>query len=176
MARMYNSHFSRSNNWRFDSEMFGQLCRSYNVNLRAMYDLPHGTHCWIVEQLSGGRHAKQQIFSRFVKFVDSLKNNKRRMIRDLFSLLKADARSTVGSNLRTILIDTDVQVIPGITTKWALSDFTVYEVKGDWQVPLLTSLLEIRDDNWEVKFDDESRKNGGLDNDIVDMITDICVN
>ena len=54
MARLYNSHFSGSNNWTFDSDMFGQLCRSYNVNLRAIYDLPHGTHSWIVEQLSGG--------------------------------------------------------------------------------------------------------------------------
>ena len=78
------------------------------------------------------------------------------MMRDLFNLVKDDVRSTVGSNLRTIFLDTDIQVIPGITSKAALVNYTVYETKGDWQIPLLTSLLEIRDDNWEVKFDDES--------------------
>ena len=108
MSRLYNSHFSGSNNWMFDSDLFGQLCRSYNVNLRAIFDLPHGTHSWIVEQLSGGHHAKQLIYSRYVKFVSSLQHNKRTMVQDLFNLLKNNARSTVGSILRTILIDADV--------------------------------------------------------------------
>ena len=42
----------------------------------------------------------------------------------------------------------------------------------EWKLPLMTSLLQIRDSNWEVLFDDEAE---GLGNNIVQIFLDnIC--
>ena len=47
----------------------------------------------------------------------------------------------------------------------------------EWKLPLLVSLLEIRKDNWEVLYVDENDSSAPPDdNDIVDMIHDVCIN
>ena len=117
------------------------------------------------------------MFSRYVKFVTGLKNNKRPMLCDLFDEVKNDVLSTTGSNLRVILLETGVSVVPGVTKPSVLGGYYVYEEKGDWQVPLLVSLLEMRDSAWEVVFDEESDEGLELEeNDILEMINDICIN
>ena len=45
----------------------------------------------------------------------------------------------------------------------------------EWKLPLLHSLLEVRDDQWEIRFGDDDVEQL-QDDDINDMIHDICVN
>ena len=120
-------------------------------------DLPINTHNYVVESLSGGKNAKQLIFSRYVNFINSLENSKRPALVALLKLAKNDVQSVVGSNLRTILLETDKLVIPGQTKSHILQDFTVYSVSEseEWRIPLLTSLIEMREERWCVKFDEE---------------------
>jgi len=42
-------HFTGSCCWQFNSPVFDQLCRSWNVNLRVMFNLDYAMHTWIVE-------------------------------------------------------------------------------------------------------------------------------
>ena len=150
-------HFTGSCLWNFDSEIVRKLCNSWNVNLRNVLDLPVNTHNYIVEQISGGKNAKKLIFSRYINFVNSLENSKRPALLALLKLAKTDVRSVVGSNLRTILLETDKVVIPGYTKSYTLQDYTVYRVpeSEEWRIPLLTSLIEMREERWCVKFDEE---------------------
>ena len=69
MCKIYNSHFTGSPLWDFFSSHFSQLCNSWNVNIRIMFGIPRNTHCWIVEEISGGNHARQMIFSRYIQCV-----------------------------------------------------------------------------------------------------------
>ena len=68
-----------------------------------------------------------------------------------------DCRTTTGSNLRTILLDTGVKVIPGLTNPSELHSFVVNKVPNsdEWKFPLLVSLIELHDARWEIKFDEE---------------------
>ena len=68
LLRLYNSHFTGSSTWNFNSEPVKQLWNSWNVNLRVIFGLPMASHCWIGERLTGGKHAKQLMYSRWVKF------------------------------------------------------------------------------------------------------------
>ena len=176
MSKLYNSHFTGSPLWDFGSVNFNQLCRSWNVNLRAMFNLPWNTHCWIMEELTGGRHARQMMFSRYIKFVDKLATNKRSMIRSLFELVRNNAQTTTGSNLRTIMLETGLPINPGVTSPWVLANHRVYggvPAGEEWKIPLLTNLIEVRDDRWQVIFDEESEIT--LQNEDIDaMIADIC--
>ena len=71
LLRIYNAHFTGSCLWSYESENFKQLIRSWNVNLRVIFDLPFTTSSWLVEQLSQGGHAKLIIFKKYIKFLDS---------------------------------------------------------------------------------------------------------
>ena len=157
LLRIFNSHFTGSCLWNFSSEIVRKLFNSWNVNLRIVLDLPVNAHNYIVEDLSGGKNAKKLIFSRYINFVNSLEKSKRPAVVALLKLAKTDVRSVVGSNLRSILLETDKLVIPGVTKSNVLQDYTVYNVPESekWRIPLLTSLIEMREERWCVKFDEE---------------------
>ena len=87
MCNIYNTHFTGSPLWDFESHYFAQLCNTWNENMRIMFEIPKETHCWMVEELSHGKHARTMIFSRYIKFIDSLVNNKRPTIRSLFKIV-----------------------------------------------------------------------------------------
>ena len=63
-----------------------------------------------------------------------------------------DVRSQVGGNLRTILIQTGVLVVPGRTRPADLNNYRVYTVPEgeEYRIPLLHSLIDIREDNWSI--------------------------
>ena len=127
--------------------------KTWKVNLRIIYDLPRETHCWIVEQLTGGTHLLQMIYSRFCKYIQMVRKNKRAFLRDLYGIVKDDIRTTSGSNIRTILLSTGVD--PRYQNKHKISGWCAYPPQDSWTVPLLTSLMELRSENWEVDYDDE---------------------
>ena len=153
MCRLYNTAFFGSNCWKFSSDQVQKFSKTWNVNLRIMFDLPRETHCWIVEELSGGRHFLQMIFSRFSSYVKMIKNNKKDFIRSMYNIVKDDIKTTTGSNIRTVLLTSGVD--PRCMDKFKLKNWRVYSKADDWTVPLLSSLIEIRADNWQVVFDDE---------------------
>jgi hypothetical protein len=172
MCRLYNTALYGSNCWEFASEQVEKFARTWNVNLRIMFDLPFDTHCWIVEELSGGKHFLQMIFSRFVKYLKVLKNNKRLFIRNLFDIVSGDAQSPTGSNVKQIIRKTGLD--PRYAAQHKYSNWRVYPPADDWTVPLLTSLLEIRCENWQVNFDTEEEMEPFEDRDIDFMIGAVC--
>ena len=109
--------------------------------------MPINTHKFIVEQISQCTHFKKKIFSRYLSFVKSLVQNKKSSVKFLFNLVRQDVQSCTGSNLRCIYKNTGVFVIPGQTTKMALSSYTVFKIPPgeEWRVPLLSSLMQIRE-------------------------------
>ena len=112
------------------------------------------------------------IYSRFTNYLSALKKNKRQFIRAHYSLVIEDVKTLTGSNVRKVLLDTGLD--PRTVSKHQLSDWTVYEPADSWTVPLLISLLELRQDNWEVHFDVEDEIDTLEDNEISFMIEAVC--
>ena len=54
-------------------------------------------------------------------------------------------RDITGANLRDILQNTGIKVIPGVTPSFQLKEFAVYcpPEEEEWKLPLLESLIEI---------------------------------
>ena len=120
------------------------------MRTRIMFDLPRESHSSIVEELSGGKHFLQMIYSRFSKYISVLKKNKRLSIRTLYTISANDVRTTTGSNVRKILLKSGID--PRCVAKQKFSDWRVYSADDSWSVPLLSSLLELRSDAREVNF------------------------
>ena len=48
--------------------MFRKLMNSYNVNVKVIFGLPHACHNWLIEQVSGFKHPRQQIYINTIYF------------------------------------------------------------------------------------------------------------
>ena len=114
--------------------------------------------------------------SRYIKFVDSLHKHESPAVTSLLSNLKNNVNSLVGSNLRTIQLETGISVIPGITKPSEIVNHRVYkfEEKENWKIKLLVSLMEIRDQRWEILFDEEEETGSLRKDDITDMIDSVA--
>ena len=88
-----------------------------------------------------------------------------------------DVRSLIGANCRQILMDTAVVVTPGKTRLDKLRSYRVYSAPDghEWKLPLLVSLLAIRDENWEVLFDGDD-EDEIQENDIQTLIDEVTTN
>ena len=116
------------------------------------------------------------MMSRYVKFVESLCKHESPAVSSLLFNLKDNVQSLVGSNLRAIHLETGVAIIPGITKSADIADHRVYkyEEKDIWKVKLLCSLMEIRDQRWEILFDEEEGTGSLLPDDITAMIDNVA--
>ena len=172
MCRLYNTAFYGSNCWEFSSNQVDRFAKTWNVNIRIMYDVPRETHCWLVEELSGGKHFLQMIYSRFMKYIKVIKNNKRSFLRSMYEIVANDVKTLTGANIRKILLDTNLD--PRYASRHQLAKWRVYQPEDTWSVPLLVSLLELKDDNWEVNFDMEEEMETLSDDEIDFMIEAVC--
>ena len=112
------------------------------------------------------------IFSRYIKFLDSIVKNKRLSIVSLLKTVSTSTKSVTGNNIRCILKQTDTLIIPGKTSKDSLSNYKVYNIPDgeEWRVPLLESLMAIREKRWEVQFNEEADEN--LNDDAIKLMID----
>ena len=124
-----------------------------------------------MEELTGGKHFIQMIYSRFVKYLSVIKNNKKSVLRTLYSIAANDVRTTTGANIRKILLHTGMD--PRVVPQSRFSDWRVYAPSDSWSVPLLVSLLQLRSEAWEVNFDIEEEEYLG-EEDIEFMIKAVC--
>ena len=66
-------------------------------------------------------------------------------------------------------------VDPRSLDTYALKSWRVYPPQDEWSVPLLRNMLQIRNDNWEVVFDDENGEAEDVTADEIDfMMNAIC--
>ena len=132
MCELYNSHFSSSNIWKLDSQQAHHLYSAWNKNIKVIYDLPWSTHRWVIEEITG-KSLQVMLLKRFLKFTSSILKTTKPFIKFLLRAVSADVRSNTGSNLRTILLKTGVQAVPGIsgiTMPWQIKMKRLDKVPG----------------------------------------------
>ena len=171
LCHLYNTAFFGSNCWKFSSPEVEKFGKTWNVNNRIMFNLPRETHSWVVEELTGGKHFIQMIYSRFVKYLSVIKNNKKPVLKALYSTVNSDVRTTTGANIRKILLHSRMD--PRVVPQSRFSDWRVYAPSDSWSVPLLVSLLQLRSEAWVVNFDEEEEEYLG-EEDIEFMIEAVC--
>ena len=83
-----------------------------------MADLPYATHRYLIEPVSGIQHMTITLIRNFLNFIDKIKQSPKAVLSNFYSIAKADVRTTTGSNLRNILLQTSLSSVddlqPGI--------------------------------------------------------------
>ena len=77
LNKIYNSSFFGSVLWDLTSRNVNMIINSWSVSVRLMWDLPRQTHRKFIESL-GGVHAKTMIYTRFIKFIQSIMNGEKK--------------------------------------------------------------------------------------------------
>ena len=170
---LYNSHFTSSSIWKFDSEEANHLFSSWNKNIKLIFGLPWATHKWILEEITGS-NLKMMLSARFVKFVNAIKKSRKPALKFLLSVSAADVSSLTGSNFRSILRSTGIQVIPGVTNATAVKKQILNKVPEEdkWKIPLIHSLLAVKAEEFEIIFDEEEDIPGNVVGD--EILVNIC--
>ena len=127
ICELYNSHFSSSNIWKLDSQQAHHPYSASNKNIKVIYDLPWSKHRWVIEEITG-KSLQVMLLKRFMNFTCSILKTTMPFINFLLRAVSADVRSITGSNLRTILLKTGVQAVPGITMPWQIKMKRLHEV------------------------------------------------
>ena len=76
------------------------------------------------------------------------------------------------ANVRKVLLDTNID--PRIAPKHSLSNWRQYEPTDTWTVPLLLSLIQLKNDKWVVNFDMEEEMEVLGQDEIDFMIEAVC--
>ena len=123
--------FYGSNLWNFTSASAVRLYSSWNTNIRTAFDLPFGTHRFILKELSDLPPLQETLQKRFTKFCEQIKNCGKAEVIHLFNKQKYDSRSTFGQNYKNIVLD-----------KTEINNYITPEAE-EWKIPMIRELIDI---------------------------------
>ena len=124
---------------------------TWNTSMKLMMDLPIETHRCLIEPISEVRHAKTTMIHRFLTFIQQIKKSPKNSSKLLLDSILQDARSTTGSNLRNILLQTEKSTVQELAPNDVLSFiYKPMENNERWKIPIIKEIIEIKNGNLEV--------------------------
>ena len=166
--QIYNSHFYGSPIWDLFDKCALKLESTYNQGVKVMFDLPVSTHRMLIEPVSGQIHIRKTLISRFLGFLQQIKNSKKTIPKILLSNIMYDVRSTTGKNLRNILLLANKSCVD-MLRKSDVQDISYHQAveTEKWRVDLINELIDTREG--KLMFD------GITDDEVNEMINHLCI-
>ena len=145
LNKIYNCHFTGCQIWDLFSKGAEKFYGTYNRSVKVMADLPLATHRYLIEPVSGQQHMSTTLMRNFLNFISKIKQSQKPVLRQLYSVVKDDVRTTTGSNLRNILLLTSLSSVDDL--KPSIVDQIMYQVISDrdkWRVPLIQEAIDMK--------------------------------
>ena len=103
-VRLYTGHYYGSMTWDLQSEIAGQLFRSWNTCVKLAFDVPRSTHVYLVQNVLADEFLpiETELMARYVKFYESLTNSQSFEVKVLSQIAVQDKRSTTSRNISLI--------------------------------------------------------------------------
>ena len=141
---LYNCHFTGSPIWDIFSPEVDTLSKSWNIAMRKVFDLPMTTHRYLLEPISENDHLLKILIERFISFISQLEKSSKNVVKQLLNLVKMDARSVTGANLRKIKLMTGKRDLNDC--KKVLRDIPYVPIPDDecWRVSVIKELTDIK--------------------------------
>ena len=110
-----------------------------------MANLPFATHRYLIEPLTGHHHMSIILMRNFIKFILSIRNSKKPVLKQLYDIVKCDTRTTTGSNLRNILIQTNLPNVDSIDMS-TVNQLKYKEMTKEdaWRIPIIKEAIDIK--------------------------------
>ena len=146
-VKIYALHLYGSMFWNFDHNSTGMYCRSWNTNIKLTFDVPRETHTYIVENCLASEYKPviQEMYSRYIKFLNSLKTSASIEVQHLFSVVSNEVQSTTGGNIYTIIKRTGLNPLEILPFHMRASVLKKEVPENEnWRINLLAKYLERR--------------------------------
>ena len=160
------------NLWHLRGNQANQVFLSWNTCVKLAWNVPRNTHTYFVERIlsCGISHIRNDILSRYVTFLKSLRHSPSVEVSVVVNLVSRDIRTTTGSNLDLIkeLTGLDPWECTSREVKMVLAE-TYKEMNNHdmWRIPYLGKLLALRGELHSQLLDT---------NDVTNLINSVCVN
>ena len=145
LNKIYNCHFTGCQIWDLFSKGAEKFYGTFNRSVKVMADLPLATHRYLIEPVSGQQHMSTTLMRNFLNFISKIRQSQKPVLRQLYSVVKDDVRTTTGSNLRNILLLTSLSSVDDL--KPSIADQIKYQVISDrdkWRVPLIQEAIDMK--------------------------------
>ena len=112
--------------------------------MRKVFALPITTHRYLIEPISENDHLFKILIERFISFISQLEKSSKNVVKQLLNLVKTDARSVTGANLRKIKLMTGKRELNDC--RKVLRDIPYVPIPDDewWRVSLIRELTDIK--------------------------------
>ena len=140
---IYNSHFTGSQLWDLGGREMEKLESTYNRSVKIMFNLPWATHRKLIEPLTGAAHIRRTLGWRYLTFIRNIQKSEKKPLRNLLNLVKSDARTRTGSNLRRLMILSGKNTIEEVLD--SNIDFVYHKLEEDqnWKVNMLAEIIDV---------------------------------
>ena len=129
------------------------LINSWSVSVKYMWGLPIQTHRCFIEPL-GGIHAQSFIFTRFIKFLQSIRKGRKNAPYYLLEKIKGDTNTVTGRNIKHIFGNETIDIFDIDTTNMKKTiKLSKIEEKDYWKVATIKEIMDIKAGNLEVNFE-----------------------
>ena len=143
--QIYNSSFTGSPIWNLFCRESEMLEKSWNTSVRVMFGLPFNTHRYFIQPVSGKKHLKNILLSRFLSFLVQIKKTCKKLPGYLLDMIKQDVRSTTGANLRNIMRLVGKDKIEDVEKK-DVEEVVYAKVKpeDEWKINMVQEIIELK--------------------------------
>ena len=117
---------------------------SWNIAVRKMFDLPMTTHRYLIEPVSEHEHLSKILIGRFISFIGQLKNSSKNVVNQLYNLVKSDARSITGANIRKIKLLTGKSNLSECRTALQDIPFVPLPDQEKWRISVIKELSDVK--------------------------------
>lgn len=122
----------------------GKLESTYNRAIKIMFDLPWGTHRYLLEPLTGQPHISRILIQRYLSFIVRIENSKKGALRTLLNIVKKDSRTVTGSNLRFIMLLANKNTIEEVTKTKVVVKYQEVSEENNWKPNFVKEIVDIR--------------------------------
>ena len=102
LVNIYGTSFYGSVLWDFGGSAIETLYGSWNSCVRMSWNLPNTTHRYLIEEISEFPHLKSILSQRYLGFMNSLVNSKKKCLAQLAKKMIYDQGSNSGQNINLI--------------------------------------------------------------------------
>ena len=143
--QIYNSSYYSSPLWDLFGSGAKKIESSYNRSVKIMLGLPYDTHRCLIEPLTGIKHVKKLLISRFLGFMDNIAKNEKEAIKMLMNIAKKDVRSVTGRNYREIMLLVGKTSVNDVAKSDADKiEYFQMENKDKWKVGIIKEIIDVR--------------------------------
>ena len=120
-----------------------KLESTYNRSVKIMFNLPWATHRKLIEPLTGAAHIRRTLAWRYLTFIRKIQKSEKKPLRNLLNLVKSDARTRTGSNLRRLMILSGKNTIEEVLDSKVDFEYHKLEEDQNWKVNMLAEIIDV---------------------------------